>query len=200
LVSATKQEELNNLLRELDGKRRLGPLDPANPPPEGFEIEAAAIWPDSGFGHLASDAVTSAGPARDESTEQRAERLAEEERLKAAEDRRREPFRTWTQEERARYLTARKKAEDLAQSRAEQKIPQSIDISLLGGGWSFLLEFSTVIVILFVLLCLAVLGSITGKDALTVLASIAGYVLGKASSQAQKPEAERQPSPPQPSP
>ena len=47
LVSATKEEELRNLLRELDEKRRLGPIDPEHPPPEGFELEAQSIWPDS---------------------------------------------------------------------------------------------------------------------------------------------------------
>jgi Na+/H+-dicarboxylate symporter len=57
-----------------------------------------------------------------------------------------------------------------------------MDISLLGGGWSFLLEFSTVIVIIFTLLILGIASVIQGKDIVTILASIAGYVLGKATS------------------
>jgi hypothetical protein len=61
-----------------------------------------------------------------------------------------------------------------------------MDISLLGGGFSFLLEFSTVIVIIFTLLILGLIGSLGGNEISTILASIAGYVLGKATSTQSK--------------
>lgn len=192
LVSAAKQEQLRNLLRELDERRRVGPLDPSHPPPEGFEPEMRALWAD-----LAGDRAVAASAApwpMDESREERERRLADQQR---AENERLAPFREWAKAERERYIEARRQAEQQAQQRAETMIPSSMDISLLGGGWTFLLEFSTVIVILFVLLCLGVLGTVTGKDIITVLASIAGYVLGKATASAQKtPDKEASPQPP----
>jgi hypothetical protein len=51
-----------------------------------------------------------------------------------------------------------------AEVSAESRVPRTMDISFLGGGWSFLLEFSTVIVILFILLCMRILNAITGRD------------------------------------
>ena len=184
LTSAAKVEEFGNLIRELDEKRRLGPLDPASPPPEGFEYEARFIWHDSDAVKMVASSPDL--PPFDETDEQRKKREDEEERRKRAEEARLAPFKEWAKEERKRYSEAKHKAEVEAQRRAEEKVPTSIDISLLGGGWSFLLEFSTVIVIIFVLLCLGLLGTVTGKDIITVLAAIAGYVLGKASSSAQK--------------
>jgi len=169
----------------LDEKRRLGPLDETNPPPEGFEYLARSIWPDSDVAG-ASTSAPYYGSLPGETDEQRKQREAEEEKRKKAEEERLVPFREWVKQERARYSKARQDAEAEAQRRAEKKVPASMDISLLGGGWSFLLEFSTVIVIIFVLLCLGLLGTVTGKDIITVLAAIAGYVLGKASSGAQK--------------
>ena len=80
-----------------------------------------------------------------------------------------------------------------AAKRAEKKIPSSIDISLLGGGWAFLLEFSTVIVIIFTLLILGILETLEGKDIATILAAIAGYVLGKATSAGKQEKAPGEP-------
>jgi len=53
-------------------------------------------------------------------------------------------------------------------------------ISLLGGGFSFLLEFSTVIVIIFAVVILSIIGILKNQEIATILAAIAGYVLGKA--------------------
>lgn len=183
LVSASKAEELRGILRELDDRRKSGPLDPTFPPPDGFDREARLLWRD--------DALRKAGrsePYYSSSTspEQRERELAEFAADQKREADRLAPFRRWAEEERLRYAELRRKGEADAQARAERRVPASIDISLLGGGWSFLLEFSTVIVIIFILLCLGILNSITGKDLTTILASIAGYVLGKASSVAHK--------------
>jgi hypothetical protein len=142
---------------------------------------ATSIWPDSGFGFATSAPESFTGREED-----RASWDAQQVKKKEEEEKRIAPFRKWADEERARYFELRQKAEKDAQAKAEKMIPTSMDISLLGGGWSFLLEFSTVIVIIFVLLCLGLLGVITGKDVTTILASIAGYVLGKASSLVQR--------------
>ncbi|HEY6250780.1 MAG TPA: hypothetical protein VI685_12535 [Candidatus Angelobacter sp.] len=57
-------------------------------------------------------------------------------------------------------------------------------------GWAFLLEFSTVIVIIFALLVLGILETLDGREIATILAAIAGYVLGKASGGAKKSQEE----------
>jgi hypothetical protein len=88
----------------------------------------------------------------------------------------------WEDEERVRYENRRQGCEKLAMERAEKRVPTSFDISLLGGGYAFLLEFSTVMVIIFTLLILGILKIMEGKDISTILAAIAGYVLGKATS------------------
>lgn len=64
---------------------------------------------------------------------------------------------------------------------ANELIPMHITLSEQLGP-HFYIEFGTVIVIIFTLLCLAVTGIIEGREAVTVLATIAGYVLGKATS------------------
>ena len=88
----------------------------------------------------------------------------------------------WGNREKAIYGLMKEQAEEKASRIAEDAIPKSIDISLLGGGFNFLLEFSTVIVLIFVLLILGIIGAIDGREISTILAAIAGYVLGKASS------------------
>jgi hypothetical protein len=196
LVAATKQENLRNQLRELDERRLTGPLDPSKPPPAGFEYMAPSIWTDLAAtarnGGWVANAASEYIPDN-ETEEQRKQREDRVRRREEEESRRLAPFQKWAEEERARYLAAREKAERDAQKRANKMVPESIDISLLGGGWSFLLEFSTVIVIIFVLLCLAVLGAISGKDTTTILASIAGYVLGRATSAAAQKGADKEP-------
>src|SRR5271165_6608830 len=113
-----------------------------------------------------------------------------EARLKREEEERQRAIvvRQWESEEKIRYEALHQQAERRALELAEKKIPNSIDISLLGGGWAFLLEFSTVIVIIFTLMIFGILGTLEGKDISTILAAIAGYVLGKASSGARQQE------------
>ncbi|MBV8937870.1 MAG: hypothetical protein JO095_18990 [Alphaproteobacteria bacterium] len=196
LVSAMKHEDLRNRLRELDERRQTGWLDPAKPPPPGFEFMAPSIWADlAGSGRVAQAATPAAEEygLPNETEEQRKQREDRIRRRKEEEERRVAPFQKWAEEERARYLAAREAAEKEAQERANKMVPESIDISLLGGGWSFLLEFSTVIVIIFVLLCLGLMGAIASKDTTTILASIAGYVLGRASSAAAQRGSDKEP-------
>jgi len=88
----------------------------------------------------------------------------------------------WEQKEQDIFDKKVKELEATAKKRAESFVPKSMDISLLGGGWAFLLEFSTVIVIIFTLLILGIAGVVSGKDITTILASVAGYVLGRATA------------------
>lgn len=189
LVVAVKAEELDNLMRELQAKRLSGWLDQKKPPPFGFEREAQFLWRDDGAvkGAPSPEAPYLSGDLKPEARQAlmdqyRRERDAEEE----AERQRRAPFERWAEDERERYAVLCEAAERQAQANAESRVPRTMDIALLGGGWSFLLEFSTVIVILFILLCLGILNAITGRDSVTILASIAGYVLGKASANAPR--------------
>jgi len=177
LIEGAKQQELKILLRELHDRALEGPLDPMNPPPNSYGSTRRLWESDKYAGNYEDDWIP-----HNETPE------AKEDRLKKKEERRRihEAEKKWETEERVRYETLRQQAEVEATKRAEKKIPSSIDISLLGGGWAFLLEFSTVIVIIFTVLILGILSILDGKDISTILAAIAGYVLGKASSAAKQ--------------
>lgn len=179
LIEGAKQQELKVLIRELQDRAIEGPLDPKAPPPDGYGRTAKLWEPDK----YESDATSSWHPP-DENPEDREERLKRED----GERERQSSFRKWELEEKLRFETLRQQAEGRALELAEKKIPSSIDISLLGGGWAFLLEFSTVIVIIFTLLILGILGVMKGQDISTILAAIAGYVLGKATSGAGQME------------
>lgn len=175
LVEGAQKQELNNLLRELHDKLVSEPLDPADPPPEGFGHHNQ-LWT---TGIYVPYQERLAEPWEDETPDDREERLA---KLKKCKE--------WEISERTRYSKLREELEIKAHEQAEKKIPKSMDISLLGGGWTFLLEFSTVIVIIFVLVILGILGTLEGKEISTILAAIAGYVLGKATGGAKPPQSE----------
>jgi hypothetical protein len=140
LIEGAKQQELKVLLRELHDKALEGPPDPRSPPPDGYG-STRRLWESDKY----VEAPGSDWVPRDEKLEDKQERLKrkdERDQLRAAE-------KKWESEERVRYDALRQQVEIEAARRAEKKVPSSIDISLLGGGWSFLLEFSTVIVIIF---------------------------------------------------
>lgn len=176
LVEVAKQQELKALLPELHDRAVSGPLDPTDPPPDEFG-PPAQLWTKDIYKPY-QDRLDRE-PYGDESKEEREKRLEALEKCKA-----------WEIAERERYGKLRQEAETKAQERAKKRIPKSIDISLLGGGWAFLLEFSTVIVIIFVLVILGILGTLEGREISTILAAIAGYVLGKATTGARPPQRE----------
>jgi hypothetical protein len=68
--------------------------------------------------------------------------------------------------------------ENEAANYAKSIVPNHISLSEQFGPY-FYIEFGTVIVIIFALLYLALLNAIEGQDVATILAAIAGYVLGK---------------------
>lgn len=177
LIEGAKQQELKILLRELHDKALEGPLDSRYPPPNSYG-STRRLWERDRYNAAYEDDWV----PHNETPEEREERITKKEERKRI----REVENKWESEERIRYETLRQQAEVEATKRAEKKIPNSIDISLLGGGWAFLLEFSTVIVIIFTVLILGILSILDGKDISTILAAIAGYVLGKASSTAKQ--------------
>lgn len=63
-----------------------------------------------------------------------------------------------------------------------QKLLPGIDVSAFGGGWIFVLEFTTIIFIIFAALALGFVGVLGSEQIGTILAAIAGYVLGKSTS------------------
>ena len=176
LIEGAQQQELKTLLLELRNRAESGPLDPSRPPPRDYG-STRSLW--SGDRATASPAMPSSYyDSIDEPPDRKARREAEQKQEEA----RQAAIAKWEDEERQRYEELHKAAVNIALERARKRVPSSIDISLLGGGWSFLLEFSTVIVIIFALLILGILNILDGREIATILAAIAGYVLGKATS------------------
>ena len=66
-------------------------------------------------------------------------------------------------------------------TRTRELLP-SVDVSSFGGGWAFVLEFTTIIFIVFAVLALGIVGVLTSEPIAAILAAIAGYVLGKSTS------------------
>jgi hypothetical protein len=90
-------------------------------------------------------------------------------------------------EARARYQRAlgatRKRAEERAGYATD------VDLSVLRGrGAEFVLEFTTVVVIIFAAIVLGVLDILGTEQIGTLLAAIAGYVLGRATTRASRTE------------
>ena len=190
LVEGLMQPELARGLAKLDEEAISAPLDSENNPfPDDISppYYHSQIWTEATAlrDYVDWEEPFESDPDWDDAT------LRDEESkwFKDSEKRRRERkekykrMRSWEIEERKIYAKRKKAIEENARAEAEASIPQ-MEISLLGGGFSFLLEFSTVIVIIFAIIILGVLGTFEGKEIATILAAIAGYVLGKASSQA----------------
>lgn len=90
-------------------------------------------------------------------------------------------FKEWAADEQDIYNARMEENSRKALEKAEGDVPKTMDVSILGTGFSFILEFSTVIVIIFAVVVLGILGILEGKEISTILAAIAGYVLGKVS-------------------
>jgi small-conductance mechanosensitive channel len=92
------------------------------------------------------------------------------------------------QEEKANLEQASKELQEIedqiekdAEDFANSILPSTVSFSEQFGPY-FFIEFGTVIIIIFTILGLALLGIIGGQESVTVLATIAGYVLGKTTS------------------
>ncbi len=79
-------------------------------------------------------------------------------------------------------------AEAERKAQASAGLALSVDFSALRGrGPEFVLEFTAVVVIIFAAVILGVLERLSSEQIGTLLAAIAGYVLGKGSSRARTP-------------
>lgn len=87
----------------------------------------------------------------------------------------------YREEQVKRYQKKRVEKREEAQIHANRLLP-SIDVSAFGGGWVFVLEFTTIIFIIFATLALGFVDVLGSEQIGTILAAIAGYVLGKSSS------------------
>lgn len=163
LLDIARKEEFSRLERELKEEALRGPLAADHPQPPEFG-PTSQLWENGG-----GWTYDSINRARDGETPD--EKTRREEILKQCRD--------WATSERRRYAERLKQAAEKAQEMAEERVPRSLDMSLLGGGWSFLLEFSTLIVIIFSILALGMIRVMDGKDIVPILAAIAGYVLGR---------------------
>ncbi len=181
LLEALGRQELETLLYDLR-KKALNDtgLDPDDPKPEKFgdirQLYEANIHPTYQEMYGGKERRTYYR-GTDESFRSEETDTEFEERTKTLKE-----CQDWEKRERERFRNLRHEAEAKAKRKAEDQVPESIDISLLGGGFGFILEFSTVIVIIFAVLILGVLHVLTDQSISTILAAIAGYILGKASS------------------
>ena len=84
----------------------------------------------------------------------------------------------YQQEQWNAYYQKRAAITEEENDRARKLLP-TMDASSFGGGWVFVLEFTTIIFIVFAVLALGLLGVLTSEPIAAILAAIAGYVLGK---------------------
>lgn len=125
---------------------------------------------------------------RDPTEEERKQIEQEKERRRRERDRReeerkiRERYREAYEEEQLRlYREELLRERNAARERARALVPD-IDVSSFGGGWIFVLEFTTIIFIVFAALALGFVAVLSSEQIGTILASIAGYVLGKSAT------------------
>ena len=79
------------------------------------------------------------------------------------------------------YQTNRQKLIEFENNRVKDVLGL-LDTSAFGGSWVFLLEFTTIVFIVYAVLSLGVLGVLDSQPIATILAAVAGYVLGKSTT------------------
>ena len=195
LLEGVSRMELERLMIDLDDKAWMQPLDPTGNP---FPEDARKI----GLSHslyLRSEAYRESNtelvhptefiepplPENYDSMNKQMkstydQMIQDEKNRWIALEKGRKAYLDWEKKELENYNKEKEKMIETANERAKDVVPKSMDISILGSGFSFLLEFSTVIVIIFALISLGILGVLEGREIGTILAAIAGYVLGKA--------------------
>jgi hypothetical protein len=187
LVEALAEKQKETRLMQLDYKRYYNDLSSDNPFPNDItnyrredlwsDPDRPLVWPDP-------------GPFKPNPNLSDEENEAEEiyyNEWRDVDMANFEKFKAWAIAEKRIYDAQATDIEKRARAYADDRVPRSMDISLLGGGFSFILEFSTVIVLIFALVTLGIIGILEGREIATILAAIAGYVLGKASATGTKP-------------
>jgi len=178
LVEALATQEADLLIGELADRVYYEPIDYLENPLKGVaaKFKPRYFWDNKNY-------VLSYDPAKDVFKAPPGESDAYIKQLRADHESQKEAmikFKEWAEEEERLFEKEKRKIKEKALKRADKRIPKSMDISLLGGGFSFILEFSTVIVIIFSVVILGIVGILEGREISTILAAIAGYVLGKA--------------------
>ncbi len=103
-------------------------------------------------------------------------------KLNAIEEEIRNRFERGYQQEQVNAFTQKRvKIAAKERERARGLLP-TMDVSSFGGGWVFVLEFTTIMFIVFAVLALGLLGVLDSEPIAAILAAIAGYVLGKSTS------------------
>jgi hypothetical protein len=94
-------------------------------------------------------------------------------------------YRKWDSDFRREVLRLYELEVNAAREKAEENAKLAIDVDfavLRGRGHAFVLEFTAIVVIIFAAVITGVLGILTGEQIGTLLAAIAGYVLGRATT------------------
>jgi hypothetical protein len=93
-------------------------------------------------------------------------------------------LKVWGNQEQTIYDKRKQSIDGEAGELAKKKVPKATDI-IQSGGLTFVLEFCTIMVIIFTLVILGILGVLPGNEISAILAAIAGYVLGRAATSYQ---------------
>ncbi len=94
-------------------------------------------------------------------------------------------LKDWGQREVSIYNSLKASYPGRSEEIAKKLVPQS-SIFDQSGGFTFVLEFCTIMVIIFTLVILGLLGVLPGNEISAILAAVAGYVLGRSASTAQQ--------------
>ena len=176
-----KEDYQREIIQDTDWREK----NPEPTPPPGVYDPGAGRWtrpPGSGTGGLGGPPPPprSGGDPTQDSPQSEAERRSRELWEKYQRER-----AAWTQavnvEAYERYKIDLAKASTEATERAG--LATDVDLSVLRGrGAEFVLEFTTVVVIIFAAVVLGVLDILGTEQIGTLLAAIAGYVLGRATT------------------
>lgn len=149
-----------------------------------YEVEPDPHW--SGYGSATGTNVSGTGGlvASKGGSDKKAEATKFDAILRDFEQK----YRTWQNQARLeatkRYRKDLSASRDKAKERAKSAV--SVDLSVLRGrGTEFVLEFTTVVVIIFAAVILGMLRILDTQQIGTLLAAIAGYVLGRATTRTQ---------------
>lgn len=196
LVEAAVKLQTDKQVRDLWDKAWAGPLSPSNPfPPEAEAIDlkwdlcwttdqrekARLLYLGDLDTRTYEEYIATTGIDPKHFTQANFE--ARQRHAKEEYDKRKlgiQEYKKWERKEQEIFNTKNDAIVEAARQDVENKLPKQMDVSILGTGFSFLLEFSTVFVIIFAVIIMGMLGVLEGREIAAILAAIAGYVLGKA--------------------
>ncbi|VUX54939.1 exported protein of unknown function [uncultured Woeseiaceae bacterium] len=165
------------------------------------ELAARSSFGTSSFGGISGGFGDPWEEERQEAKEERTKRREAEMRERKIEGRFNDSVTT---EARKRYRDDLDKVREQAKTSAKETVGNLDFATLRGQGPAFILQFTAIVVIISTAMILGVLGVLGGDHIGTLLAAIAGYVLGQVTqrggSQAVTPSPATQPTPDQAAP